>query len=518
MALFTPFSAFDGLALDHFSVLLQFLSIHDLVIFTTCTSASLHLLKFGHKRDANANLIKNSFLQPYFTLLNPTLIKLHPRHFNNYYRAILAQQQIIPLLGLFRYDVGKIVTPAYFHKQSDFGSNSANTNQREKGGILSVTFEISGDGGFLNFDLLRQEFPKPHPRNIDFVTHHILTLPFFINGLDKELDFSDAVVFNNSVPEFMVSLCSNKKKSKWLAQSELVNTRNSNALVYGVRTTREEDAVKRKMVLIADEVAATEGKMFVLYQGSYVENVSFLMGDGASFNTFVDDETILLKNPILKIKVVRDRETCQPPPPVEDEKKGGADAEREGEVKRKKSSLRGLLSFTFGEKSEILSERFCSKICPCLALPIFGDIILDDVTTLDDVEFVEFPNLFKKNFGPHGAEIIDLEYDRANNTLFGRKVTGDNNVPANKLSFRVDDFTLTRLPNSHDQPHACTTCQGGCACRLFSDQVEEHNLLIGGEWVGERAKRASLLEDENIRDGVREMAADGYIWLHLLLS
>ena len=32
--------------------------------------------------------------------------------------------------------------------------------------------------------------------------------------------------------------------------------------------------------------------------------------------------------------------------------------------------------------------------------------------------------------------------------------------------------------------------------------------------AGERTKRASLDEDENIRDGVREMATDGYIYIH----
>ena len=38
--------------------------------------------------------------------------------------------------------------------------------------------------------------------------------------------------------------------------------------------------------------------------------------------------------------------------------------------------------------------------------------------------------------------------------------------------------------------------------------------LLNDAAAGERAKRASLLEDEDIRDEVREMATDGYIYIH----
>ena len=56
---------------------------------------------------------------------------------------------------------------------------------------------------------------------------------------------------------------------------------------------------------------------------------------------------------------------------------------------------------------------------------------------------------------------------------------------------------------------------------LGADEITSSTPALVGITVedkGERAKRASLLEDENTRDEVREMATDGGYILYPLLS
>ncbi|XP_046558884.1 F-box only protein 31-like [Haliotis rubra] len=48
------------------------------------------------------------------------------------------------------------------------------------------------------------------------------------------------------------------------------------------------------------------------------------------------------------------------------------------------------------------------------------------------------PGLFKGNYGGHGIEIIQLSYSDTENKAEGKKITGDPNVPANKVSLYID--------------------------------------------------------------------------------
>ncbi|XP_050397811.1 F-box only protein 31 [Patella vulgata] len=58
-----------------------------------------------------------------------------------------------------------------------------------------------------------------------------------------------------------------------------------------------------------------------------------------------------------------------------------------------------------------------------------------------EVDVVIQPGLFKGNYGGHGIELIMLEYLPNKTEAHGKKITGDPNVPANKISLYID---LTR--------------------------------------------------------------------------
>jgi len=62
--------------------------------------------------------------------------------------------------------------------------------------------------------------------------------------------------------------------------------------------------------------------------------------------------------------------------------------------------------------------------------------------------------LFKGDYGPHGVELIHLQVpDSGVNGLTGLKVTGDPNVPFDKISFRVTESKCLNI--SHDAQRDC---------------------------------------------------------------
>ena len=58
------------------------------------------------------------------------------------------------------------------------------------------------------------------------------------------------------------------------------------------------------------------------------------------------------------------------------------------------------------------------------------------------------PGLFQANYGPHGNELIRLEVpaDKSIKAMKGVKVTGDPNVPFDKITFEIDAAGCLDIP------------------------------------------------------------------------
>ena len=58
------------------------------------------------------------------------------------------------------------------------------------------------------------------------------------------------------------------------------------------------------------------------------------------------------------------------------------------------------------------------------------------------------PGLFQANYGPHGNELIRLEVptDKSIMGMKGIKVTGDPNVPFDKITFEIDAAGCLDIP------------------------------------------------------------------------
>jgi len=148
----------------------------------------------------------------------------HKTVFFNFFRALQFNHLLLPMIGLWSYDCGKIVSADYIHKKSDFGVKNG---IKENGGILSITFDSFEQdnigGGELKATLYRVTFRNGGWGYMKGLKPIVLfTVPFYANDNSIGLNNLDQIRRFSNIFAFTRSHGNQLNKEKWKIKSPIV--------------------------------------------------------------------------------------------------------------------------------------------------------------------------------------------------------------------------------------------------------------------------------------------------------